>query len=69
MHRASVNNINSKNVPTAVLEGAKATWDDKTVVAYLKKHLSAQIRLRVAELTGGGPMACDFATSSEVVLP
>src|SRR6201987_3289810 len=28
MHRASVNNINQKNVPAAVYEGAKATWDE-----------------------------------------
>src|SRR5215469_7315721 len=28
MHRASVNNINSKNVPAALYEASKATWDE-----------------------------------------
>lgn len=45
---------------------SKTVWDEKTVAAYLRKHLPAQICLHVAELTGGSPMACDFATSSEV---
>src|SRR2546423_15592394 len=31
MHRASVNNINKTNVPSALFEGPKACWDEALV--------------------------------------
>ena len=59
MHRASVNNINAKNVPTAVLEGAKATWDE--ALSHGEKHGYRNSQVTVLAPTGtiGFMMDCD----------
>lgn len=44
----------------------KASYDEKPVIAYLRKHLPAQIQLRITELTGGGPIHTNVKTQSEV---
>ena len=59
MHRASVNNINAKNVPTAVIEGAKATWDE--ALSHGEKHGYRNSQVTVLAPTGtiGFMMDCD----------
>ena len=59
MHRASVNNITAKNVPTAVLEGAKATWDE--ALSHGEKHGYRNSQVTVLAPTGtiGFMMDCD----------
>ncbi len=59
MHRASVNNINAKNVPTAVLDGAKATWDE--ALSHGEKHGYRNSQVTVLAPTGtiGFMMDCD----------
>jgi ribonucleoside-diphosphate reductase alpha chain len=59
MHRASVNNINSKNVPTAVYEASKACWDE--ALSHGEKHGYRNSQVTVLAPTGtiGFMMDCD----------
>jgi ribonucleoside-diphosphate reductase alpha chain len=59
MHRASVNNINKSNVPTALYESSKATWDE--ALAYGEKHGYRNSQVTVLAPTGtiGFMMDCD----------
>ncbi len=59
MHRASVNNINAKNVPTAVIDAAKATWDE--ALSHGEKHGYRNSQVTVLAPTGtiGFMMDCD----------
>src|SRR5579872_6938805 len=59
MHRASVNNINKKNVPTALFEGSKACLDES--LAHGEKHGYRNSQVTVLAPTGtiGFFMDCD----------
>src|SRR5213082_2225456 len=59
MHRASVNNINKTNVPTALFEGSKACWDE--ALAHGEKHGYRNSQVTVLAPTGtiGFFMDCD----------
>src|SRR3981189_3168959 len=59
MHRASVNNINKGNVPTALYEGSKACWDE--ALSHGEKHgyRNAQVTVLAPTGTIGFRMACD----------
>jgi ribonucleoside-diphosphate reductase alpha chain len=59
MHRASVNNINKLNVPTALFEGSKACWDE--ALAHGEKHGYRNSQVTVLAPTGtiGFFMDCD----------
>ncbi len=59
MHRASVNNINYRNVPTPIFEAAKATWDE--ALAHGEKHGYRNSQVTVLAPTGtiGFMMDCD----------
>jgi ribonucleoside-diphosphate reductase alpha chain len=59
MHRASVNNINKTNIPTALHEGSKACWDE--ALAHGEKHGYRNSQVTVLAPTGtiGFFMDCD----------
>jgi ribonucleoside-diphosphate reductase alpha chain len=59
MHRASVNNINKANIPTALYESSKATWDE--ALAHGEKHGYRNSQVTVLAPTGtiGFMMDCD----------
>src|SRR6266700_3320857 len=59
MHRASVNNINKTNVPSALFEGSKACWDE--ALAHGEKHGYRNSQVTVVAPTGtiGFMMDCD----------
>jgi ribonucleoside-diphosphate reductase alpha chain len=59
MHRASVNNINKKNVPTSLYEASKASWDE--ALAHGEKHGYRNSQVTVLAPTGtiGFMMDCD----------
>src|SRR5436305_817912 len=59
MHRASVNNINKTNVPSALFEGSKACWDE--ALAHGEKHGYGNSQVTVLAPTGtiGFMMDCD----------
>ena len=59
MHRASVNNINKSNVPPALYESSKATWDE--ALAHGEKHGYRNSQVTVLAPTGtiGFMMDCD----------
>src|SRR5580693_2591275 len=59
MHRASVNNINKTNVPTALFEASKQTWDE--ALAHGEKHGYRNSQVTVLAPTGtiGFMMDCD----------
>src|ERR1039457_6883646 len=59
MHRASVNNINKANVPTALYESSKACWDE--ALAHGEKHGYRNSQVTVLAPTGtiGFMMDCD----------
>ena len=59
MHRASVNNINKSNVPSAVYEASKACWDE--ALAHGEKHGYRNSQVTVLAPTGtiGFMMDCD----------
>ena len=59
MHRASVNNINKNNVPTAVYEASKQCWDE--ALAHGEKHGYRNSQVTVLAPTGtiGFMMDCD----------
>src|ERR1700728_883010 len=59
MHRASVNNINKSNVPAALYEASKASWDE--ALAHGEKHGYRNSQVTVLAPTGtiGFMMDCD----------
>src|SRR5947207_3699938 len=59
MHRASVNNINKTNVPSALFEGSKVCWDE--ALAHGEKHGYRNSQVTVLAPTGtiGFFMDCD----------
>ncbi len=59
MHRASVNNINKTNIPSALFEGSKACWDE--ALAHGEKHGYRNSQVTVLAPTGtiGFFMDCD----------
>jgi ribonucleoside-diphosphate reductase alpha chain len=59
MHRASVNNINKANVPPALYEASKASWDE--ALAHGEKHGYRNSQVTVLAPTGtiGFMMDCD----------
>src|SRR5271168_1116690 len=59
MHRASVNNINKTNVPSALYESSKASWDE--ALAHGEKHGYRNSQVTVLAPTGtiGFMMDCD----------
>jgi ribonucleoside-diphosphate reductase alpha chain len=59
MHRASVNNINKSNVPTALYESSKQCWDE--ALAHGEKHGYRNSQVTVLAPTGtiGFMMDCD----------
>jgi ribonucleoside-diphosphate reductase alpha chain len=59
MHRASVNNINKTNVPTALYESSKQCWDE--ALAHGEKHGYRNSQVTVLAPTGtiGFMMDCD----------
>ncbi len=59
MHRASVNNINKNNVPTALYEASKQAWDE--ALAHGEKHGYRNSQVTVLAPTGtiGFMMDCD----------
>jgi len=59
MHRASVNNINKSNVPSALYEASKATWDE--ALSHGEKHGYRNSQVTVLAPTGtiGFMMDCD----------
>src|SRR5258708_11632076 len=50
MHRASVNNVNKNNVPTALYEASKASWDE--ALAHGEKHGYRNSQVTVLAPTG-----------------
>jgi ribonucleoside-diphosphate reductase alpha chain len=59
MHRASVNNINNKNVPTSLYEASKQCWDE--ALSHGEKHGYRNSQVTVLAPTGtiGFMMDCD----------
>src|SRR6266403_455120 len=61
MHRASVNNINKTNVPTALYEGSKACWDE--ALSHGEKHGYRNAQVTVLAPTGTIGFMMDCATT------
>jgi ribonucleoside-diphosphate reductase alpha chain len=61
MHRASVNNINKSNVPSALYEASKATWDE--ALAQGEKHGYRNSQVTVLAPTGTIGFMMDCATT------
>jgi ribonucleoside-diphosphate reductase alpha chain len=61
MHRASVNNINKTNVPTALYEASKASWDE--ALAHGEKHGYRNSQVTVLAPTGTIGFMMDCATT------
>src|SRR6266446_2505092 len=61
MHRASVNNINKNNVPNALYESSKATWDE--ALAHGEKHGYRNSQVTVLAPTGTIGFMMDCATT------
>jgi ribonucleoside-diphosphate reductase alpha chain len=59
MHRASVNNINSKNVPAALYEASKATWDEALAHGEKFGYRNSQVTVLAPTGTIGFMMDCD----------
>ncbi|ABF40127.1 Ribonucleoside-diphosphate reductase [Candidatus Koribacter versatilis Ellin345] len=59
MHRASVNNINQKNVPAPVFEAAKATWDEALQHGERHGYRNSQVTVLAPTGTIGFMMDCD----------
>jgi ribonucleoside-diphosphate reductase alpha chain len=59
MHRASVNNINSKNVPTALYEASKACWDEALANGEKHGYRNSQVTVLAPTGTIGFFMDCD----------
>src|ERR1700683_1927197 len=61
MHRASVNNINKTNVPTALYESSKTSWDE--ALAHGEKHGYRNSQVTVLAPTGTIGFMMDCATT------
>ena len=59
MHRASVNNINQKNVPAPIFEAAKATWDEALSHGERHGYRNSQVTVLAPTGTIGFMMDCD----------
>jgi ribonucleoside-diphosphate reductase alpha chain len=59
MHRASVNNINRTNVPAALYEGSKDTWDEALKHGEKFGYRNAQVTVLAPTGTIGFMMDCD----------
>ncbi len=59
MHRASVNNINRKNVPAALYEASAATWDEALQHGEKFGYRNAQVTVLAPTGTIGFMMDCD----------
>ncbi len=59
MHRASVNNINKKNVPTALYEASAATWDEALAHGEKFGYRNSQVTVLAPTGTIGFMMDCD----------
>jgi ribonucleoside-diphosphate reductase alpha chain len=59
MHRASVNNINVKNVPAALYEASKATWDEALSHGEKFGYRNSQVTVLAPTGTIGFMMDCD----------
>jgi ribonucleoside-diphosphate reductase alpha chain len=59
MHRASVNNINKNNVPTALYESSKATWDEALAQGERFGYRNSQVTVLAPTGTIGFMMDCD----------
>jgi ribonucleoside-diphosphate reductase alpha chain len=59
MHRASVNNINAKNVPAPLYEASKATWDEALAHGEKFGYRNAQVTVLAPTGTIGFMMDCD----------
>jgi len=58
-HRASVNNINSKNVPATLYEASKATWDEALQHGEKFGYRNSQVTVLAPTGTIGFMMDCD----------
>ncbi len=59
MHRASVNNINKTNVPSALFEGSKACWDEALAHGEKFGYRNSQVTVLAPTGTIGFFMDCD----------
>src|SRR5712692_10017330 len=59
MHRASVNNINRNNIPTALYEGSKACWDEALANGEKHGYRNSQVTVLAPTGTIGFFMDCD----------
>jgi ribonucleoside-diphosphate reductase alpha chain len=59
MHRASVNKINKENVPTALLEGSRQSWDEALALGEKHGYRNAQVTVLAPTGTIGFMMDCD----------
>src|SRR5271166_5903978 len=59
MHRASVNNINKKNVPAALYEASAATWDEALQHGEKFGYRNSQVTVLAPTGTIGFMMDCD----------
>jgi len=59
MHRASVNNINRNNIPSALFEGSKACWDEALANGEKHGYRNSQVTVLAPTGTIGFFMDCD----------
>jgi ribonucleoside-diphosphate reductase alpha chain len=59
MHRASVNKISKENVPTALLEGSRQSWDEALALGEKHGYRNAQVTVLAPTGTIGFMMDCD----------
>src|SRR6202522_4570290 len=59
MHRASVNNINKSNVPTALYEASKQCWDEALAAGEKHRYRNSQVTVLAPTGTIGFMMDCD----------
>jgi ribonucleoside-diphosphate reductase alpha chain len=59
MHRASVNKINKDNVPAALLEGSRQSWDEALSLGEKHGYRNAQVTVLAPTGTIGFMMDCD----------
>jgi len=59
MHRASVNNINKNNIPTALYEGSKSCWDEALANGEKHGYRNSQVTVLAPTGTIGFFMDCD----------
>jgi ribonucleoside-diphosphate reductase alpha chain len=59
MHRASVNNIDKRNVPAPLLDASKSTWDEALAHGERNGYRNAQVTVLAPTGTIGFMMDCD----------